>query len=190
MHQHESAFTLLELIITLCLSAILITIAAPSFIDTIKNARISTTVNDISRQLSLARETALQQHTYVKWCGSSDKTQCSKTNMKYLTIFIDKNNNHRLDDKEEIIRQTTLDDSIHVSLRAALGREYLAYTPEGYGLLTGSIIICENTFNNRFARRITLNRTGRWYHGKDNNKDGIIDDTSGQPLTCPQASNT
>lgn len=62
MHQSGRArgFTLIELMVTLAVFAILVTVAVPSFRDVIENNRLATEVNRILSSLSYARSEAVR----------------------------------------------------------------------------------------------------------------------------------
>ncbi|MGK9065743.1 GspH/FimT family pseudopilin [Pseudomonas sp. SA195] len=67
MH-HSRAFTLIELMITLAILAILLAIAAPSFRDTIQNNRTQTIANDLTTALQFARSEAVKRGVRVDIC--------------------------------------------------------------------------------------------------------------------------
>lgn len=66
--QHSRAFTLIELMITLSILAILLAIAAPSFRDSIQNNRTQTIANDLTTALQFARSEAVKRGTKVDIC--------------------------------------------------------------------------------------------------------------------------
>ncbi|MGM3389121.1 GspH/FimT family pseudopilin [Stutzerimonas stutzeri] len=66
--QHSRAFTLIELMITLAILAILLAIAAPSFRDTIQNNRTQTIANDLTTALQFARSEAVKRGVRVDIC--------------------------------------------------------------------------------------------------------------------------
>src|SRR5688500_1581634 len=61
MNSRPVGFTLVELMITLVLIAILATIAAPSVRDVIRNARMTSAANDYLTDLSIARAEAVKR---------------------------------------------------------------------------------------------------------------------------------
>ena len=65
-NQHQQGFTLLELIITLVILAILVTIAVPSFSSYILNQRVKTTAFELAAALSYARSEAIKLNANVQ----------------------------------------------------------------------------------------------------------------------------
>ena len=70
-HRFNAAFTLIELLMTIAIAAILVTVAAPSFQTLILNARLSAKKNEFINSLNLARTTALSQNSNIAVCPFS-----------------------------------------------------------------------------------------------------------------------
>ena len=73
----NSGFTLLELMVTLAVAAILATIAIPSFWNLIQSNRATTEANELVSALHLARSEAIKRGTRVSLCPSSNQTTCT-----------------------------------------------------------------------------------------------------------------
>jgi len=69
-------FTLIELIVTLTIAAVVLAFAVPSFMDLIERNRIRTASKDLVELLRISRLTAVEQRNEVTVCGSSDQTSC------------------------------------------------------------------------------------------------------------------
>lgn len=70
--QHEYGFTLLELIITLAIGAILLSLAMPSFRSIMGDSAMTGTANDFVFALQTARSEAIKRSADVGMCASSD----------------------------------------------------------------------------------------------------------------------
>jgi len=92
-------FTLIELMVTLAVAAIVITIAAPSFVDVVQKARMSSQTNDVVAAVNLGRSRALTEAARVILCPTSDEVTCSTTQSwgDGWMIFVDCNQNGSLD---------------------------------------------------------------------------------------------
>jgi len=98
-------FTLIELVVTMAVAAILITVAVPSMRTFIQNGRINTQINDLIGDLSLARSEAIKRRTNVGICKSANGTTCAGGNWRDgRAIFVDLNNNSTWEAGETILR--------------------------------------------------------------------------------------
>ncbi|MEO7065894.1 MAG: GspH/FimT family pseudopilin [Rhodanobacter sp.] len=70
-------FTLIELMVTLVIMAILMAFALPSFRDTIRRGHVSSSSNALLAALSYARSEAISRSQLVSMCASTDGTTCS-----------------------------------------------------------------------------------------------------------------
>lgn len=88
----NSGFTLIELMVTIAVLAIIMTIAAPSFVSVIENSRVTTQANTLLAAVNLARSEAVKQGVPVSiqsksgdfangWCvvnGDLGANDCTK----------------------------------------------------------------------------------------------------------------
>jgi type IV fimbrial biogenesis protein FimT len=72
-----AGFTLLELMMTLTVAAILLSIAAPSFRYVTTANRASSEINALLGDMQMARAEALREGVYVTICASTDGATCA-----------------------------------------------------------------------------------------------------------------
>ncbi len=100
--QQTRGFTLIELMITLAVAAILLTVAVPGFRTAIQNNRVTTQSNDVLTALTLARSEALKRGIQVSVCSSNDQTDCDGAPgtdwANGWIVFVDQNTNGTFED--------------------------------------------------------------------------------------------
>lgn len=70
-------FTLIELMITLLLAAIILTLGVPNFRNIILNNRAATQSNELVTAMNLARSEAVKRGARVSLCPSTDQATCT-----------------------------------------------------------------------------------------------------------------
>lgn len=73
----QNGFTLVELMITLAIAAILVSVGIPSFRSVIQTNRAATQTNELVTALNLARSEAVKRSSNISVCASSDSATCS-----------------------------------------------------------------------------------------------------------------
>ena len=70
-------FTLVELMVTLVVAAIILSIGIPSFTSSIRNNRTAAMTNELVTALHLARSEAVKRGQTVKFCPTTDGANCA-----------------------------------------------------------------------------------------------------------------
>ena len=73
-------FTVLELMITVAVTAVILSIGVPSFLGIIETNRTVTHTNDVVSALNLGRSEAVRRGTPIIVCSSTDGANCSASN--------------------------------------------------------------------------------------------------------------
>lgn len=72
-------FTLVELLVTMAVAAILLTVAVPNFQMFVLNSRMASQANDLITAFNMARSEAVKRAASVTVCASSNGTSCTGT---------------------------------------------------------------------------------------------------------------
>ena len=159
----EQAFTLVELIITLAVLAIIATLAIPSYFDLKAKQELNQVTALVKMLTQSARSYALTYHSIVVICSSSDLTRCNNDQWNSgVIIFSDLNNNEQVDTNETI--HTSTNTNFHYgTLRWNAGvTSTKVVTFQGDTGLPrsafGSFYYCNHELS--FHRRLILPKTG------------------------------
>ena len=143
-----SGFTLVELMVTLAVAAILLTLAIPSFTSVINGNRLTTTANELVGSLQLARTEAIRRNARVQVCRSSDGTSCAGAGRweRWITLVVD---------SKEVLR----DVAAKAPLQVTSGSAQVTYHADGLArsggsLQTNDMVVCIPTANPPENRRV------------------------------------
>lgn len=103
----QQGITLVELIFTLAIAAIVLTVAIPSLSSLIDDIQMTSTLNKFVGNLHFARNEAIKQYQKIVLCSSSNGTDCDNSNEWHrgLMIFVDSGDTlNSRDNGEEILR--------------------------------------------------------------------------------------
>lgn len=124
--RQRAGFTLVELMVTVAVLAILAMIATPAMQDLIDANRLAGASSDLQASLQLARSEAVRRNSRVTICPSSNGVACSAAASwsRFIVHGLDKTAAPPVDD---VIRDSTLAGGVSVSGPAA----GIAFKPSG-----------------------------------------------------------
>jgi type IV fimbrial biogenesis protein FimT len=179
-------FTLVELILTLALSAILASIASFSWTHLITATRHTDVVNSTHRMFALARSYAVHQKTLTTICPLSAALRCTDNWNNPVSVFPDRDNDKRPDDgRIHKVFNLSKNRSRLYSRTAGRGYFQLSETGMSHGTM-GSLFACSNSGNQGVDMSyLALNIGGRLRTLHDNDGNGEIRLPWGITVTCP-----
>lgn len=151
-------FTLVELMITLAVVAILISLAAPSFQLAIQNNRLTTQVNNLVTALSLARSEAIRRGATVTVCKSNGGAACTAAGDwdQGWVVFTDPTTPGTIDNAADIIR--VYEQAPGVTVRT--GANFVSYLASGTVSAIATFGVCDAR-GTASARAVAVNVLGR-----------------------------
>lgn len=164
-----AGMTLMELLVTLSIAAILLTVAIPAFDSMLQRNRFATLANDLLTNLHLSRSEATKRNSRVALCKSSDGVSCSGSGHwgQGWIVFHDVNNNAQIDEGEEILRAHESIASNLVLKGNTPVESYVSYAAMGGARLlsgafqAGTLTLCRESTEGGEAREIVISATGR-----------------------------
>jgi type IV fimbrial biogenesis protein FimT len=158
----ESAFTLLEIIVTLAIISLVMAFAIPGMGTFIKNERLTTQINALVGHLAYARSEAVLRTQQVAVCVSNDTTSCTGGNSweDGWIVYVDVDGNGSFSGGEIILRaQPTLEGG-NTLTPATIGTQII-YDFRGYlGSPVGSLLLCDDR-SGPYGKTLSISTTGR-----------------------------
>ncbi len=161
--KRHTGFTLIELIVTLSVAAILITLAVPSFRDFLLNNRLTTTANEFTAAANLARSEAIKRGRNATVCVSNNSMDASPGctggtdwGVGWL-VWVDADGNGALNGDERLRVGHTLTGT---GLTFTGNVSSFQYDSRGAVANTGNIQVCDDRADED-GRQLTITATGR-----------------------------
>lgn len=123
-------FTLIELMVTLAVSLILLSVGFPAYQELSANSRMTTVTNSFVAYLQFARNEAVERNRPVSLCPSGDGRSCQESSAwgDGWIVFTDAGNAGALDSSDELLRAYKPEDN---DITLAANKEYIRYLPDG-----------------------------------------------------------
>jgi len=167
----SAGFTLVELLVTLALAAIIASQAVPSFSSMIKSNRLATETNTLVGDINLARSEAIKRSTRVILCRSADPAAanptCGGTANTWTSgwlVFASGDANNTYDSATDTLLRIGKPRGGQVQIKTnGTSDNNLEYDPDGTtneGGSTAIFAICDDRAESR-GRQIQVNGAGR-----------------------------
>jgi type IV fimbrial biogenesis protein FimT len=180
MKARTRGFTLVELMFTVLVMAVLLGIGVPNLRDFIRNSRMTAAANDLLADLNLARSEAMKRRVPVTLCKSTDGTSCATsttTDFQRWIVFVDDANpavssandgNGAVDTGEAVLRDSSI--SAAIDDVPAQGRR-VVFRSSGFPAVISDnltrVLFCDDRGSDisvggaSAARGLTVSATGR-----------------------------
>jgi type IV fimbrial biogenesis protein FimT len=152
----QSGFTMVEMIMTVAVGSILLTIAIPSFRYVTNSNRIAAEINGLLGDLQFARSEAIKEGVSVSVCVSSNGTACAGTNTWQNGWIVMSSANNT------VLRvQARFSSTDTFVANNAVGT--ITFNRDGYanGIANGTLIeLHDSTNNHSWTRCLAINLSG------------------------------
>ena len=174
-------FTLIELILTLAVVAILATVAVPGFQVLIKNNRISSQTNELLAALRLVRSEAIKRAAVVSLCkrnkaGAACDAAASWRDGWLAFVNDDGDRPAQVDAGERILRVYGELSGGNTLSGGGNFRNFISYSAVGASSNLGTFTLCDDRGPDH-ALAVIISRTGRARTSQTK--------SNGDPLDCP-----
>lgn len=136
--RRQRGFTLVELVVTIALLAILTTLAAPSFAELLRQWRRDSATRELTTSLQLARSEAIKSSRQIMVCPSTNQTSCTASN-EWNTgwiVFVDDGagtvanaNNQTYNTNERVLKAASAQSG--TASMVSPGVQWMVFLPNG-----------------------------------------------------------
>ncbi|MBT1064983.1 GspH/FimT family pseudopilin [Bowmanella sp. Y26] len=177
----QQGLTLLELMITLSIVGILLTLVAPNVRDILIRNNVTSQVNEISGIVQFARSNAIDEQNTAIICPTPDFSNCSTNWDQAKMVFNDLDGNGNRSEDEELLAATGLPPK---SLTITGPGITVRFNGNGTVSTPATIKICHQDGEAKFARALFISLQGRVRLSEDTDNNGIHEDSAGNSLSC------
>ena len=162
--QSKFGFTLIELIVTVAVLAIIVMIATPYILEQLASMEAKRIEGQIKNTLKLAKAESLIRRQDLLVCLSNNGGTCDRDSYKKLLLFLDTNNNNNFDvGVDDLLEEQALEPKYStLYLRVGNKRHYTKFwgdsgSPRGH---FGHIKYCPTSTYNHTMYQISFNQGG------------------------------
>ena len=189
----QTGFTLVELMVTVAVLAILLMIATADYGSTINRNNVVASINQLQGEVAYIRSAATKASTTVTFCSSSDSASCNGGTSweSGWIIFTDTDADAVVDAGERILRVGSPPENVSIrrsGFNFPAGRIQFNSRGEQRGdALPGSFSICVADGNTEVAKGLVVQVSGSTRRMVDENGDNIVNTHSGNAvnISCP-----
>ena len=159
----QHGLTLLEVLATLALTALILGIGVPAFNGLGASSRQTAEINNFVRHLQLARSNAVKTGRDHVLCPSSDMKLCREDTdweQGYI-LFEDSNSNGLRDNREPLVQASRPASEIGIDMQSTAGRKHVTYRADGRSAGSNLTLTFCDPSKHIPPKAVILSNTGR-----------------------------
>jgi type IV fimbrial biogenesis protein FimT len=163
LNSHLRGLTLLEVLVTLAIIALVLGIGVPAFHGLSAGSRQTAEINNFVRHLQLARSSAIKTGRDHVLCPSSDMRLCQEgTDWEagYI-LFEDSNRDGLRDAREPLVQISRPTSEIGIDMRSTQGRKQVTYRADGRSAGSNLTLTFCDPSKHIPPKAVILSNTGR-----------------------------
>ena len=129
----QTGFTLYELLITLLIVGVVLSVGVPNLAEFTRNSRITSAANDLHASFLMARSESARAKTNITICGSADGASCNSTLDQGYIVFIDLDGSITVNGVGESVLRTHGPAPEGVTYAVENNATYFSYAATGMG---------------------------------------------------------
>ena len=179
--KQQNGFTIIELMVTVAILGVMVSIAIPSFSEWTVRMRVDNEISSLHRLILTARNTSVNMGLPVTMCPLNGNTCVGGDWNDEVSVFIDVDNGGDFDaGTDTIIR---VKDAIKTGDTLSYSLNRLIYRPTGKATSFSTFYYCPANEPSK-NRGIKVSQFGRAYASTDNDNDGIDEFRTGEVPSC------
>jgi len=187
-HPAHRGTSLIELVVTILILAILVSAVPPSFANLTQKEHTRQALQTFRSIFQFARNHAIYSSQATTVCAINKDGKCIRQwqGSTSIVVFLDRTKNRKVDEGDEVLRSINWPSGEGtIRWRSALGRPYITFLQMGNTWQNGTLYYCPPDNNARYANALVVNQGGRAYTPGDRGNDGINENRMGQNIECP-----
>ena len=177
----QTGLTLIEMMISLAILAIMITTVAPSIQSILIKNRAVSEINELGSVIQFARNNAIDEQINTIVCPSADFSVCSTNWNDPKIVFVDADNNAVRGAGEDLL---VTSGAINATNLMISSNNILQFSASGEANANIRILLCHEDKAPEYARALFVTLQGRVKMSGDSDKDGVNEDLNGNALSC------
>lgn len=162
--KYSQGYTLIELMVTVSIAAILSSMALPSYRDYIQNESLLGGSNQLLGAMRYARSEAVKRKAPVKVCASNGLRQCAGVAESWINgwlVYVDQDNNDVVGQDDRLLKvMRPGNDNFTITPNQLNYESSVTFFPKGQVAIGARFDFCDER-GQAFSRSLSLSMSGR-----------------------------